>query len=276
MPPNAAVKMSTREHTRPNLVPPPSTHPSDGSVSKKKSTPPPGRRELTKPFGTEIPEPRKSDVRELASRVSYRPPAPCAPRSTPPRGKATASAKARAKVESIAPRAPKAPASSSAPPSTPKARVSLADFKAPTPEKKAPVLRAVASTPPPIPSEPSYEAAMKEDETPSGIQKIVRMPAPPPVPHEAIAAMPTAELPVEEIDYDAAYGYDVKALEQRLQKRSSIVPPALVDVATDVRASLAPAGRAEAAKELRDMRRVTFRAFAELLRRGADFFERVA
>ena len=46
--------------------------------------------------------------------------------------------------------------------------------------------------------------------------------------------------------------------------------------ATDVRASLAPEGREEAKKELRDMRRVTFTGFAGVLRRLAGLLEKNA
>lgn len=88
--------------------------------------------------------------------------------------------------------------------------------------------------------------------------------------------MATVELPLDEIDYEKAYSYDAVDLQLRLGARTSIIPPALVAVAEDVRESFAPAGRQEAARELRGMRRVTFTGLAGLLRRAAAILDRHA
>jgi hypothetical protein len=123
----------------------------------------------------------------------------------------------------------------------------------------------------------------RRDATPSGARRVTDVPAPPPVPREAVIQMQTTELPLEEIDYDEAYAYDAEALEARLARRS-VVPESLVAVATDVRQgvvavatdvrkSLAPEGREEAKKELRDMRRTSLRGLAALLRKAADLLD---
>lgn len=88
--------------------------------------------------------------------------------------------------------------------------------------------------------------------------------------------MPTTELALDEIDYDQAYAYDPKALDARLRARPSVIPEALVSVADDVRASLAPAGREEAARELRAMRKTTFSGLALVLRRVATLLDQHA
>jgi ribosomal silencing factor RsfS len=95
--------------------------------------------------------------------------------------------------------------------------------------------------------------------------------------------MQTTELPLEEIDYDEAYAYDVAVLEARL-KQKSIVPQSVIVAATglrqsvaavtnNVQKSLAPAGREEAKKELRDMRRTSMHGLALLFRKAADLLD---
>jgi hypothetical protein len=235
--------MPARQHTKPFAVEPPEAAP-------KRSYRPPapkGRRESTKPFRSEPPEALKSDIREIAQRTSYRPPASVGPTSTRP----------------------------SAPP---KASVSLAAFKNDEPDEKKSHLRAVPSpapsVPPPAPPTPAARESGRDD-TPSGKRAVAQVPSPPPVPREAVLAMPTTQLPLEEIDYDEAYRYDADALEARL-KRKSLIPEPIVAVATDVRQSLTPTGRNEAKKELRDMRRVSMSGFARLLRKAADFLDAYA
>jgi hypothetical protein len=159
------------------------------------------------------------------------------------------------------------------PSAPPKASVSLDAFKKAEPEKK-PHLRAVPSVPPPAPPVPRAKETRRDD-TPSGERAVAQVPSPPPLPREAVLAMPTTQLPLEEIDYDQAYSYDADALEARLT-RKSVIPEPIVAVATDVRQSLTPAGREEAKKELRDMRRVSMTGFARLLRKAADFLDAYA
>ena len=214
MPPNAARKMSAREHTRPCPVPPP------GQAAKSHYRP---RRETTKPFGTKASRVIESDIREIAGRPGHRPPAPCGPSAGPE------AAKRRQ------------------PSLTPKASVSLASFRSASasPSPKQGHLRAVSapriSTPPPLsaaaqPAAAQPAAAQKEqkekDATPTGPRPVARIPAPPPLPREALIQMQTTELPLEEIDYDEAYGYDPAALRARLS-RSSMVPEKLVAVIDD-------------------------------------------
>jgi hypothetical protein len=227
MPPNAAHKMNAREKTRPCPVPPPAAE------AKRARRRPSMRPEPTTPFGTELPKPRESDIREIArapKKPSYRPPVPLEPVK-----------KARTSV-------------------TPKARISLAEFQ------KA----ARSSMPPAVPN-----AKKEKDATPTGPRPVARIPSPPPVPREAVFQMQTTELPLEEIDYDAAYAYDTEVLEARL-KSKSIAVDKLVAVATGVRASVAPEGRKEAKKELRDMRRASMSGLALLFRKAADLLEAYA
>ncbi len=241
MPPNAARKMPARQHTQPFANDSP-------TAAKPKPYRPPapgGRRETTKPFRSAPPEARESDIREIAPRVGYRPPASVGP----------------------TPKTPSAP---------PKARISLDSFKAE--KEKIPHLRAVPapkpSAPPPPVAKPVEASPARRDDTPSG-KRAVEVPTPPPVPREAVLAMPTAQLPLEEIDYEEAYSYDADVLEARL-KRKSVIPEPIVAVATDVRQSLAPEGRKEAKKELRDMRRVSLNGFAKFLRKAADLLDAYA
>ncbi len=242
MPPNAARKMSARQTTQPF-----STSSPVAPAPKRSYRPPaPGRREATKPFRSVPPEVRESDIRQIAPRVSYRPPAAVGPAS-------------------------KKPSASKTPSAPPRASVSLAAFKSEEPE--APHLRAVSTLEPSAPA-PVEVVPEGRDDTPSG-PRAVQMPSPPPVPREAVLAMPTTQLPLEEIDYEEAYAYDADAMEARLS-RKSIVPEALSSVASDVRQSLTPAGRAEAKKELRAMRRVSLSGLAQLFRKAADLLDAYA
>jgi len=176
---------------------------------------------------------------------------------------------------SFRPPAPTGPRTASQRPSAPpKAKVSLDSFKrSSAPPVRA--LQAVPSAPPSVPPPIPSAAKTRRDATPSGPRAVSKIPSPPPLPREAVIQMATTELPLEEIDYDQAYNYDVAVLEARL-KRKSVVPPKLVEIATDVRASLAPEGREEAKKELRDMRRVSMRGLAVLFRRAATLLDAYA
>ncbi len=215
------------------------------------------RRESTRPFDAATEPPADRD----------------GPRSVPVRRRentapfGTVRAAATSDIREIAPRSSYRP---SAPSMPPKARMPLSALAKKTPAA-APARSADESGTRPI-QRRSAPPLPRPDPTPV----VSKMPPPPPMPRQARASMPpvltaleTVELPLEEIDYDEAYKVDLASIGIR----RSIVPPALAGVARDVRASLAPPGRAEAKRELVRMKRSILLGTALLLYRIANMIE---
>ncbi len=250
MSPNAARKMSQHETIRPSAQ----------GEGKRRAGP---QREGV----------GESHVREIAPRLSYRPPAPCGPNSSPKTSSETSpSGSAKSSLGPIGGSAP-----SIAPVSTLKNTSTIPAKRHPSEVPRAAIsMAAFAASAAPTATIGVSRLPTARDLTPRSVPLANRIPAPPPLPREAIIAMPTTELALHEIDYDKAYAYNPKALDARLRTRGSVIPEALVSVAEDVRTSLAPAGREEAARELRAMRKTTFTGLALVLRRAATLLDQHA